>query len=261
MKLLELLPNQRIVVQLLWGEQKIEFNSDVIDNDGVLVYVTPYVHNGRELELNVTFDKGVVCNIFTDDPVTKQRISWKGIELTTINRNNSNVYGLKARSYNAVSNIDDRRLHERIEVHIDGRLIDEQDGDIGVIIHDISDTGLSLHVPEKFVPKSQQIGVTFTDSIGEVIYNIKLSCAISRESKSEGYNVIGCRLLGNNKDYQIYGLLKRLRTKAGYKKNNAENDEQKADDIQKPESDEQLENEQPENELLENEQLENEQQE
>ena len=68
MKLVELLQNQNIIVQLLWGEQKIEFYSGVTGREGEVVYVTPYIHNGSELQLNVTEGRhGVVCNVFADN--------------------------------------------------------------------------------------------------------------------------------------------------------------------------------------------------
>lgn len=35
MKLIELMRNQSLTIQLLWGEQKIEFLSKVIDKDNV----------------------------------------------------------------------------------------------------------------------------------------------------------------------------------------------------------------------------------
>lgn len=214
MKLVELLHNQRVIVQLLWGEQKIEFYSEVIEKDEASIYVTPYSHNGKPLELNVTTDKSVICNLFADSPVTNKRISWKGIELTTVNRNNKTLYCLKTRGYNAIAKIDDRRLHERIEVTVDGRLVDGENGDIGITMRDISDIGVSFYAPAAFVPKSQQMRITFTDNVGEAVYNIKLDCTLSRVSKENNRNLIGCTVLGDNKEYQIYGLLKRLRNKA-----------------------------------------------
>ena len=215
MKLTELLQKQNIIVQLLWEEQKIEFSSSVISNvDSTSVYITPYVHNGKELELNVTSDKGVVCNVFADHPVTNNRISWKGVELTTVNRDGSIVYSVSTRSYNAVASVDDRRLNERIPVNIDARLLDEQNGDIGVTIRDISGTGISFYASETYVPKSQQVTVSFTDNIGESVYSVKAECTISRVSKADGHNIIGCKLIGENKDYKVYELLKRLRGKA-----------------------------------------------
>lgn len=278
MKLVELLQNQKIIVQLLWGNQKIEFYSGVIGREGEVVYITPYIHNGKVLELNVTLDKSVICNVFADEPVTNKRISWKGIELLTVDRNGSTVYCLRARGYNAMSNHDDRRMHERIPVYIEATLVDEQDevvdgvadgeavdenakavdegaagevtgetnagasneasdvavegdsngaegenanknedtkacGEISVTINNISDTGISIVAPKFYEPQSQQVRISFTDSIGEVEYSIRLECIITRVSEGESSNTIGCKVLGDNKDYRIYELLKRLTEK------------------------------------------------
>lgn len=213
MKLIELWPDQKIVVQLLWEEQKIEFSSEVIKKEDGAIYVTPYVHNGMELELNITLDKSVVCNVFADNPNTKQRISWKGVELTTVNNDGKLIYCLKTRDYNAVSRLDDRRTNERVKVMIEAVVSNGQGEEINVTINDISDKGISFYAPEAFNPNSQQLTLSFTDNIGERVYKLKLECAISRIDKAASQIIVGCRILGENKDYQIYELLKRLRSK------------------------------------------------
>lgn len=213
MKLVELLQNQKLIIQLVWDEQKIEFYSNVIDIDETAIYVAPYIHNGSELELNIVSDSNVACNIFTDDPITEQRISWKGLSLTTVNRDNKIVYCLKTHSYNAVSNLDDRRLHERVEVQATGRLLDGEDGDISITIHDISDNGISFYLPGCSEPKAQQLRISFTDTIDERIFDVQVVCAVSRVNKEEGRMLVGCRVLEENNNYRIYELLKRLRKK------------------------------------------------
>lgn len=213
MKLIEMWPNQKIIVQLLWEEQKIEFSSEVIKKADGAIYVTPYVHNGMELELNITLDKSVVCNVFADNPITKQRISWKGVELTTVNNDGKLIYCLKTRDYNAVSMLDDRRTNERVKVMVDAVVSNGQGEDINVTLNDISDKGVSFLAPETFTPNSQQVAISFSDNIGERVYKLKLECAISRMDKAASQLIVGCKLLGENKDYQIYELLKRLRSK------------------------------------------------
>lgn len=212
MKLVELLHNQEIIIQLVWDKHKIEFISKVIEKDETSIYVTPYIHNGHELELNVASDNNVVCNIFADDPANKQRISWKGLSLTTVNRADKTVYCLNAHGYNAVSTIDERRLHERIKSYVEGHLFDGEDGDISITLHDISDNGIAFYVPGYFEPKSQQFNVSFTDSIDDRIFNISIVCAIARISNEENRTLVGCRVLDDN-NYRVYELLKRLRMK------------------------------------------------
>lgn len=215
MKLTELLTNQKVNVQLLWGEQKIEFASYVTEKEDGAVYVTPYLHRDSALELNITRDKGVVCNLFADHPATKRRISWKNVELTTVNRDNGMVYCIKTYGFNTIALPDDRRLHERILMQVDAIIQDGKDGDEErVTIRDISDIGLSFYTRKGFQPKSQQIVVNFSDMIEQRVYDIQVECTISRISVEEDHNVIGCRLIGENKNYQIYGLMKRLRAKS-----------------------------------------------
>lgn len=215
MKLTELLTNQKIRVQLIWGEQKIEFSSDVIDKDDGAVYVTPYLHGNSVLELNIKRDKGVICNLFADHPVTKRRISWKNVELTTVNMDNRTLYCLKTYGFNIIAIPDDRRLHERIPMQVDAIIQDGKNGDEeGVTIRDISDIGLSFYARKGYEPKAQQIIVYFSDMIDHRVYDIQVECAISRISTEENNNIIGCRIIGENKNYQIYGLMKRLKAKS-----------------------------------------------
>lgn len=214
MRLTELLLKQKIIVQLMWGEQKIEFFSEVLEKDDSSVYITPYIHSNNVLQLNITVDKGVICNIYTDEPGTNKRISWKAIELTTVDRNNKTVYCLKTRGYNNFANPDDRRLHARVLVDVNAIAHDEQSGaEENIIIRDISDTGISFYAPESFIPKSQQLEISFSDKIDDRIFDVKIDCSISRINKDNDKNIIGCRVLGENKNYLIYQLIKRLKSK------------------------------------------------
>lgn len=212
MKLLELLKNQEINVQLMWEKEKIEFSAMVVDTDEKAVYITPYIHNGSELKLNVTNDTGVVCNLYANDTVTNERVSWKGIELTTVNKNDSIVYCIKAHGFNNVSNNEDRREHERVIVQVDASVLNDE-GTEQVIIHDISDNGLGIYATDHFVPTSRHLTIYFTDNIDERLFNFKLECDIARIVNQNGNLIIGCRLLGENRDYQIYEFMKRLKTR------------------------------------------------
>lgn len=235
MKLTELLFNQRITLQLNWNEQKIEFFSEIVDKDDAAIYVTPYIHRGGPLELNVTGDKNVVCNIYADNPTTNKRVSWKGVELTTINRNDTKVYCVRTRGFNHIASHDDRRYNERIVIQVDGLVYDGRDSEgESITVRDISDTGISFYAPGAYAPKSQQIIVKFSDSIEKRTFDIRVECTVTRINKESGRTIVGCRLLGNNKDYQIYELLKRLRIKSGYTSNEAAKPEQPVQLVQDP---------------------------
>ena len=211
MKFTELVENQRVTVQLLWGEQKIEFFSNVLGKEESSVYVSPYFHNGSALELNVTPGRGVICNLFTNDPSTKHRISWKSIEITTVTRNDRIMYCLKTNGYNHIAKHDDRRLHDRVIISTKAQVFDGQSSEgVNVVVRDISDIGISFYAPNSFSPSGHQLTVVFTDTIGEKEFNVKVECAIARTTSSAGNRFMGCKILKENKDYQLYGFMKRL---------------------------------------------------
>ena len=106
MKLADLLLNQSLVVQIVWGEQKIEFPSNVVEIQDEMAYITPYLHNGSALQLSITEGAGVVCNVFTDSTVTGQRISseegadtQKGIEVFVETKERKVDFGGSGRKY------------------------------------------------------------------------------------------------------------------------------------------------------------------
>ncbi len=210
MKLTELLGKQKIIVQLVWGENKLEFSSDVIEKDDEAIYVTPCMNEGRELEINVTRDKAVICNIFTDDSANQQRISWRNVELLTVERSGRMLYRIKTHVYNNISNIEDRRGAERTIVSDNGEISDGRDN-LRIIVHDISDSGIAIYVPKSFIPKSQQLKITFSDKVENETYDIEAVFSIARTEYLNDCALIGCRLMGEgNMKYRTYNYMKRI---------------------------------------------------
>lgn len=215
MKLVELLLGQDLIIQLILGGRILEFHSNVFGKDDTSVYVSPYLHNDSPLELNIVEDKGVICNIFTDDPNTKQRISWKNIELTTTLWKEKIAYCLKTHGFNNISNVDDRRLNDRVIIDGPGTVNDENSGEsIEVVVHDISDIGISFYAPASFTPTSQQLLVSFSDTINGKSYFVRVDCSIARTKEDGDQVLIGCRITGDNKDYHIYRFMKHLASKS-----------------------------------------------
>lgn len=214
MKLVELLENQRITVQLLWGEQKIEFFSNVIEKDDSSVYVTPYLHNGSALELNGIQGKGIICNLFTNDYTNNHRISWKNVELSTVTRKEKVMYCLKTNGYNHVAKHDDRRTHDRQVVQVKGQVFESQsDKGVDIIVHDISDIGISFYAAKTFSPSTHQLIIKFSDEINGKRFDIKAECSIARTTDRAGNVFVGCKITKENKDYQLYGFIKRIKEK------------------------------------------------
>ena len=211
MRLTDLRRNQNIIIQLLLGEKRIEFTSEVLATEDGKILVSPYILKGEALELNIYQDAGVICNVFADEPRTSQRISWKNVQLTTVNKNGKKYYCLKTYAFSCVADPEDRRISDRTPVEVCGTVYDgglEPSAEIS--IHDISTSGLAFLAPESYVPQNQQITIAFSDVIDDNQFDVRVDCAVVRVSSEKGYNIIGCKIVGDSRAYELYGFMKRI---------------------------------------------------
>lgn len=213
MTLQELSEKKKIIVQIVWGEQKIEFVSNVIHKAGDCVYIMPYIYRDEPLDLNISMKNGVVCNIFADD-IMGNRVSWKNIDLSTEMLGQDKVYCLKTHGFNYVARNDDRRKHERIVIRKKGRVYDSVRAEyVEILIHDISDVGISFYASSNYHPMESQIYVIFDDCIGERTFNVRVNCSIARTHSKVGTVFYGCKIVGENKDFLIYAFATKSKRK------------------------------------------------
>lgn len=218
MKLSGLNIGQEIIVQMIWGEQRIEFFSYIIEANDMSIVVTPYLHNNSPLELNIDNKGKVICNIFADSPEDKQRISWRNVELKTLHKNDGIVYQISTSSFNQMSAQDDRRGHERMEVNKRGKVVDPKSALFSeVVIRDVSDIGISFVVPKEFEFSSHQAIVVFDDTINEKSFSMRIECTLVRSKETEEGIFWGCKLAVENKDYLLYCFMQRLINKTKLK--------------------------------------------
>lgn len=219
MKLTDLVIGQVVIIQFAWGDQKIEFSSSVIDKTEEGIITSPYIHNGSELKLNVKLGQNVVCTVFANNPINKQRISWRNVELATEENDTGCSYLIKTSGFNITAKHDDRRKHDRSIINRPGHVLDVETGEnIDVVIHDISDIGISFYAPLGFNASTHQLTIRFEDSIDDKSFSVKVDCIVTRTNKEEQKIFHGCRIVGENKDYLLYGFLLRLNAKSKLKR-------------------------------------------
>lgn len=212
MKLSELSIGQKVVIQIILGERKIEFFSEVLEVTFKGIYVTPYIFQGSPLDLVV--NNKMVCNLFVNSPEDNRRRSWRSIELTTVERNDKKTYYITTNGFNNMSKQDDRRENGRFVIHRAGKVYHPATKEqIDVRIHDISDLGISFYAPPTYQPSARHIVVSFEDSVSDRNFRIKLDCTVVRLQKRSGMIFCGCRIVGDNKDYLLYGLIRRMADK------------------------------------------------
>lgn len=214
MKLSELVKDEKLVIQIKWGDQAIEFHSSVAEKNDKGIYVTPYLHNGKILEFTINSSSGVVCNVFATNPATRQRISWKNVDLSTEKKGEALLYFIKTSGFNHMATQSERRKHDRIVVNKPARISAPKSEDYtDIIVHDISDSGISFYAPNSFEPSSHQLNISFSDNIDDKTFNINVDCTIARTTKKAGNTFNGCKIVNENKDYLLYGFLLRMKDK------------------------------------------------
>ena len=106
---------------------------------------------------------------------------------------------------------DDRRLHERVIIQVKGTVFDSQtDAKTDVIVHDISDIGISFYVAPSVKLTSHELVVLWDDTINEKPFNISVECSPVRQHNKNGLYLHGCRIVGDSRDFLVYGLRLRL---------------------------------------------------
>lgn len=210
MELKELSYEQELIVQLLLRDKKVEFRSKVVKKEANGIYITPYIRIGTPLVLNITPGKGVLCNLFADDIITHERISWRNIKLSTVMEKDEVIYFVTTFGFNKLSRVDERRQNDRIMIHKNGTVIDEISGQsYQVMVHDISDSGISFYAPASFSPKSNQITVVFSDTVENTAFGLKVKCKIVRDVEKMGMAFYGCRVMKVTEDHLLYMCTKR----------------------------------------------------
>lgn len=208
MKLADLMVNQKIVVQILWGERKIEFDTEVKGKEEKGVLVGTYQYQGGPLELNIDSSSNIICTIYADDPRTGQRVSWKNVALKTIDSSKGRVYEISTYGYNNMAKTDERRRSNRMIIKKSGKVYDaDKDEYTDIIVHDICDIGLSFLAPESFNPSAYQLTVTFEDIVDSKTFNVKADCTVTRVDKKNNLVLYGCKLVGQNKEYLLYSCV------------------------------------------------------
>lgn len=228
MQFKDLAVDQKITIQIKWGDKTIGFDSVVLLKDDNGVYVSPYLHQDKPLEINVDMNSGIGCDVQAIDPSTGERVVWKGIDVKSREKTLGFSYYLTTSVFKTTAISDERRQSTRMVIRKPGQLFDPgNNGSTDILIHDISDTGISFYAPINRMPTSGKLVIKFQDSLDGRVFDIMLNCSIARSVQKPGTMFYGCRINGDNRDFMIYGFMKRLKIKNEMSQNNKEDKENK----------------------------------
>lgn len=211
MELRDVVGTKNLVIQILWGERTIEFGTQAVERYEKGVLISPYVYQGGPLELNIEIKSNIIVNLFADEPGTGHRVSWRNLELQTIYKNKEMFYYISPAAFREKATIDDRRLHKRIVINKVGSAWEKDVNQVSnVRIYDVCDNGISFYAPSSFAPVTNRLTVSFVDTVGDRVFELRVDCSVARTEQKAGNQYYGCRITEANKEYMIYGCLKRL---------------------------------------------------
>lgn len=211
MRMSELKVNQQLTIAISWGERSFEFRTFVLMNAASRVYVNPYIHNGSELPIDTDKTKGIICTVYAIDPTSNQRISWNNVDITTVRINDQTMYHISTANYNLMSKSNDRRRHDRITIQTQGKVTFDGENFTQVLVHDISDNGISFYAPMTFSTDSNQLTLSFIGKVDEKIFDISVELLVERITTRMGNILYGCRIAKENREYLLFGLMLRVR--------------------------------------------------
>lgn len=211
MKLSGLLGAKNVIVQLVWGERMLEFPTNICRAHEEGIVVQPYRVQGEVLNLEIGQTSHVVCNLFADSPEDGSRIAWRSLNVKTLVTQGECFYHMTASDFKKLSNSEDRRKDHRITVNRKAFLKEKGvSKDREVIVHDISDTGISFFAPLDFSTASNIVYLYFHDQVEEHIFDMNIECEIVRREKKAGNQFFGCKIKHVSNDYLVYGYMKKM---------------------------------------------------
>lgn len=209
MLLQDLSKDKEIMVQVIWGEKKVEFLTHIVRMDTSAIYIAPYSFNGRLLELNIAPESDVHCHIFGENMVDHTRVVWRNVKLETVKSTDSIVYSITTMEYNKQSKCDERRAHIRLPLSKGGTVTDYMGVTTQVRTHDFSDNGISFYAPANFDPATAYLTLKFEEDVGTAHFNLKLDCKIVHRNIKNGTMFCGCEITACKNDYLLFGCMVR----------------------------------------------------
>lgn len=209
MRLHELENNVELTVQMLWEKNSLEFQSALVKKDELGIYIKPYLREDRAIRFNILLTDKMQCNLYAPSRAGG-RVMWHDVELKSVDEPEGVLYRISTQDFNQYSRPGDRRFHERRSSAVTAKVWDMTLVTTEVVLHDISDTGLSFYVDSPIQFGSDIINIAFADTVCGEDFRIKTTAKIVRNYSERGKTFYGCLMIDAPRDYQLYVFMYRM---------------------------------------------------
>lgn len=213
MLLKELGKGSAVVLELIWGNMNYKIKTQVIDTDETGILIPALMYDGVALDASSKVFQEMRFNLYGNG-VDDQRICWKNLKLSNVQRERGKYYHLTVSVFNQHGGMNDQRGEKRIpmglsaEIHIVNA---ESDNSFEALLKDISNEGAAIFLDERLELVGTKLDLSFADEIREHTFELRgrYQCLRIVQQEDGGY-VYGLKLLEGSRDLLAYIYLKRL---------------------------------------------------
>lgn len=218
MLLTDLKAGSAISFEITIGDSHYEFPSSIIYVYPDSILIPPFIRNGNVVNLGDKRFGNMTFTIYYADTGHSRRLAFKGVSVETVEHSVGNntdfYYKIKSSGFAALAKISERRNTKRMMLDLEGSItLEDSERNINVMIHDISNSGVSFFCSQKLDSLSNSLYIFIRDTINSHDFDIRIKCKIIRYIGNDNIYLYGCSITETSREYQSYVCLKQSEAK------------------------------------------------
>ena len=210
MTLQDLKKGQMVTLEVVWGETKYDIQTEVVGATKDALLILPFSYKGTTLDLGSGKFKSMTYNLHVADKAENDRKVWRSVIISTVKVNDMFFYAVKLSAMGHIPISSDRRENKRLVLDVKGSaIVRGSDKSVPVIVHDISDGGLSFFAASGFNPGGKILRITYDDVVQGHGFTLNIECVRVREMDDGAYTLLGCKITNMDKDLLAYVCLRK----------------------------------------------------
>lgn len=202
-----------LVVEISFGESRIEFESTVTGIDVHGVYIKPYVYKDVVIDFNTLPYKNLLFNVHHIDE-SGARNTWKNVGVSVLKHKGQLEYLVTTKTFSKFAESGERRENNRIKLTGSGFVENNLGKRFQCTLNDISDSGISFFSNPGEITVADYLTVFFFDVAKDTEFSLKLKVRIVRVEERERGTLYAGRILSPPRELLAYIVMKRMEQKA-----------------------------------------------
>ena len=215
MELTDLEEGDSVVLEIKWGDHPYQIGTTVIGRKDASLLVLPFKYKGTVLDLGSVHFRNMFFNLYGMDKKSDTRLVWRNVQIEAKMYKNEMLYAVRTSSSRKFPAVSDRRQNKRMLLDIRAKVISAEDGrGIPVVLHDVSDSGLSFYVKRGQQFTDKVIRLEFDDTVHGHSFHLAIDSRFVRRVEKDVQDLVGCQILKSDRDFLSYVCLKKMQTVA-----------------------------------------------